>query len=126
MGIVKRNQVNLAEPRRASSRGGGTACATAEPQARIVEQNGTQAIVEVTCGCGSTFFLDCLCPAPRRTGSDFGFPALSPVEGRNADLPSEALAEEGCGFGADGPDSPDMQPAIRNPQSEIESKETLL
>ena len=70
MGIVKKDRINLAEPSHVGSHAGAVACATAEPQARIVEQNGTQAIVEVTCKCGSTFYLDCLCPAPQRAPRD--------------------------------------------------------
>jgi len=64
MGIVKRDMVNLADACRTSHHVGGGASPVAEPQARIVEQNGTQAVVEVTCGCGTTFYLNCLCPAP--------------------------------------------------------------
>jgi len=65
MGIVKCQMVKLAQPCRLGHDAAPGGTETAEPQARIVEQNAAQAIVEVTCSCGSTFYLNCLCAAPQ-------------------------------------------------------------
>ena len=67
MGIVKNDMVKLAQPCRVSHDAEGAGPDAAEPRARIVEQNTAQAIVEITCGCGSTFYLNCLCASPHET-----------------------------------------------------------
>ena len=35
-----------------------------QPQARIIEQDGAQAIVEISCTCGKIILLNCLCAPP--------------------------------------------------------------
>ena len=66
MGIVKNDMVKLAQPCRVGPGAPPAGSDAPQPQARIVEQNQTQAIVEVTCSCGSTFYLNCLCAAPKQ------------------------------------------------------------
>lgn len=71
MGIVKSEMVKLAEPCRVSPDAPGDGDDPAQPRVRIVEQDGTQAIVEITCACGNTFYLNCLCAAgDAMTGTD--------------------------------------------------------
>ena len=65
MTIVKKDSVKASEPRHLGDpmpggmAGGPHATAQGQPQARIVQQDPAGAIVEVTCGCGQTFLLNC-------------------------------------------------------------------
>ena len=67
MGIVKSEMVKPAQPCRVSHEAALAGPEAAQPQARIIEQNDAQAIVEITCACGNTFYLNCLCAAPKNT-----------------------------------------------------------
>jgi len=65
MTIVKKDSVKSSEPRHLGDgslggiSGGPHAAAQDRPQARIVQQDPAGAIVEVTCGCGRKFLLNC-------------------------------------------------------------------
>ena len=67
MGIVKSEMVKSAQPCRVGHRAAPAGGNAPQPQARIIEQNDAQAIVEITCACGDTFYLNCLCAAPTQT-----------------------------------------------------------
>jgi len=63
--ILKRDEVTVAGSRRLDGAGQRRVAApSAQPQGRIVEQNDSGAIVEVTCSCGNVFHLHCTYATP--------------------------------------------------------------
>ncbi len=62
-GVLKRHQVKSAGTRvlGESAAGGPAVPPSGLPQARIVEQANGMVVVEVTCECGRTIYLNCEC-----------------------------------------------------------------
>ena len=65
-GVLKRNEIRMGgvsnvgqpAPKKSNVRigsGPGNGC----PQAKIIQQPATQAVIEITCGCGSQILLQC-------------------------------------------------------------------
>jgi len=82
VGIVKKHAVKQAEPcRLGNSTSGSSAVPPTQPQARIIEQDETRAVVEMTCGCGRKLHLNCLFGADPSQDS--------PVEPSNTQVPTQ-------------------------------------
>ncbi|MBT3198290.1 MAG: hypothetical protein HN350_00070 [Phycisphaerales bacterium] len=60
--ILKRDEVTVAGHKRLGVSGPTRSpdASEAQPQGRIVEQTENGAVVEITCGCGRVFHLNCV------------------------------------------------------------------
>ncbi len=58
-GVLKKHEVRMVSGPRAAATAEAPTRAAGGPQARIVQQNDTEAIVEITCACGTKTRIRC-------------------------------------------------------------------
>ena len=58
-GVIKRQEVRLTEAQSAAGAESPAARPAAGPQARILQHNDREALVEVTCACGKKIQIRC-------------------------------------------------------------------
>ena len=81
--VLKKTEVKLTESVHLGSASAGQGPAAHPPQARIIEQNDTNAVVEVVCGCGRKILLLCDCTAQGGPSPPSGTTDPNPAPGAN-------------------------------------------